>query len=150
MRPKSEIYTPKRVDEHPTPFICGVPPGQYCLNYRMHFVRIIEWIFLELSNEFCSNHLMNILWNVYCLNCFMNVGENRKHIKANLWNFATSWSNVLNKIKYIWILLAICGNYQTHIRDIEYWHISATIVFTNPTPPPPCWFHCSRLWDGKH
>ena len=26
VRPKSEIYTPKRDDEHPTPFICGVPP----------------------------------------------------------------------------------------------------------------------------
>ena len=90
------------------------------------------------SNEFCSSHRMNIAWiiewilfessNEYCLNCFINVGENRMHIKANLWNFATSRSNVLNKIKYIWILLSICGNYQTHIRDIEYWHISATIV----------------------
>ena len=90
------------------------------------------------SNEFCSSHRMNIAWiiewilfessNEYCLNCFINVGENRMHVKANLSNFATSWSNVLNKIKYIWILLSICGNYQTHIRDIEYWHISATIV----------------------
>ena len=50
------------------------------------------------------------------------------HIKANLSNFATTLSNVLNKIKYIWILFSICGNYQTHIRDIEYWHISATKV----------------------
>ena len=80
----------------------------------MTFVRIIEWILLKL-------------WNEYCLNCFINIGENRMHIKANLSNFATSLSNVLNKIKYIWILLSICGNYQTHIRDVECWHISATI-----------------------
>ena len=26
VRPKSEIYTPKRDDEYPHPFICGVPP----------------------------------------------------------------------------------------------------------------------------
>ena len=85
------------------------------VHHRMNIAWIIEWILFESSNE-------------YCLNCFINVGENRMHIKANLSNFATSLSNVLNKIKYIWILLSICGNYQTHIRDIEYWHISATIV----------------------
>ena len=27
VRPKSEIYTPERDDEHPHPFICGVPPS---------------------------------------------------------------------------------------------------------------------------
>ena len=91
------------------------PPNEFCSNHRMNIAWIIEWILFESSNE-------------YCLNCFINVGENRMHIKANLSNFATSLSNVLNKIKYIWILLSICGNYQTHIRDIEYWHISATIV----------------------
>ena len=68
---------------------------------------IIDWILFASSNE-------------YCLNCFINGGENRMRIKANLSNFATILSNV--------ILLPICGNYQTHIRDIEYWHISATIV----------------------
>ena len=74
------------------------------------------------SNEFCLNYRMNIAWIV------SNVGENLMHIKANLSNFGTSLSNVLNKIKYIWILLSICGNYQTHKRDVEYWHISASKV----------------------
>ena len=91
------------------------------VHHRMNFVRIIEWILLKLSNE-------------YCLNFFINVGENRMHITANLSNFATSLLNVLNKIKYIWILLSLCGNYQTHIRDIEYWHISATIYLIMPRP----------------
>ena len=89
--------------------------NKYFLNYQMNFVRIIEWILLKLSNE-------------YCVNCSINVGENRKHIMANVSNFATSLLNVLNKIKYIWLLLSICGNYQTRVRNIEYWHISATII----------------------
>ena len=74
------------------------------------------------SNEFWSNHRINIAWIV------SNLGENLMHIKANLSNFGTSLWNVLNKIKCIWILLSICGNYQTHRRDMEYWHISATKV----------------------
>ena len=40
-------------------------------------------------------------------------------IKANLSKFATTLSNVFSKMKYICILLSICGNYQTHISDID-------------------------------
>ena len=101
------------------------------MHYWMNFVRIIKWIFLELSHEFCWNH--RTLWillklsNECWLNCFWNGGENQMCIKENLSNFATSLSNVLNKLKYIWILLSTCGNYQMHIRNIEYWYNSATI-----------------------
>ena len=35
VRPKSEIYTPKRDDEHPHPFICGVPPPVAPVNVRV-------------------------------------------------------------------------------------------------------------------
>ena len=123
------------------------------------------------SNEFCSNHRMNIAWiiewilfessNENRLNCFINVGENRMHIKANLSNFATSLSNVLNKIKYIWILLSICGNYQTHICDIEYWHnpfgnhrLGASLVdssrFYLILPIAlHVWMHCGKTAAGK-
>ena len=34
--PKSEIYNPKRDDEHPHPFICGVPPPGLLLMARMN------------------------------------------------------------------------------------------------------------------
>ena len=90
--------------------------------------RIIEWIFLEFE------WILFEPSNEYCLNCFINGGENRMRIEASLSNFATSLSNVLKKLKHIWLLLSICGNYQTHIRDIEYWHISATIpISSKPT-----------------
>ena len=58
--------------------------NEFCWNHRMNISWIIEWLLFESSNE-------------YCLNCFINVGENRMHIKANLSNFASSLSNVLNK-----------------------------------------------------
>ena len=75
-------------------FLESISSNEYFLNYRMNFVRIIERMLLKL-------------WNEYCLNCSINVGQNQMHIKANLSSFATSSSNVLNKIKYIWILLSI-------------------------------------------
>ena len=34
------------------------------------------------------------LSNEYCLNCFINGGENQMRIKANLSNFATNYSAV--------------------------------------------------------
>ena len=85
------------------------------VQHWMTIAWIIEWILLQS-------------WNEYCLCCFINLGENRMRIKANLSNFSTTLSNVFSKMKYTWILLSICGNYQMHISDIAYWHISATIL----------------------
>ena len=49
-----------------------------------------------LSNEFLFESS-----NEYCLNCFINGGENRMRIKENFSNFGRSLSNELNKLKDI-------------------------------------------------
>ena len=42
-----------------------------------------------------------------------------------------------NILKYIWILLSICGNHQTHISDIEYWHMNEGINHCKTFPSTP-------------
>ena len=100
------------------------------VHHRINFARIIEWIFLELSNEFCSNHRMNIAkiieWML--LELFHKCRGESNAYQGEFIEFCYNFIECIDKIKYIWILFSICGNYQTHIRDIEYWHISATKV----------------------
>ena len=90
---------------------------------------IIEWIMLALSNEFCSNHRMNISWIIewILLALLHKCRRESNAYQGEFIEFCYNFIECISKMKYIWILLSICGNNQTHISDIEYWHISATI-----------------------
>ena len=104
--------------------------NEFCPNHRMNKAWIIEWIMLALSNEFCSNHRMNISWIIewILLALFHKCRRESNAYQGEFIEFCYNFIECISKMKHIWILLSICGNNQTHISDIEYWHISATIV----------------------
>ena len=85
---------------------------------------------LALSNEFCSNHRMNISWIIeWILLALLHKCKRESNAyQGEFIEFCYNFIECISKMKYIWILLSICGNNQTHISDIEYWHISATIA----------------------
>ena len=103
--------------------------NEFCSNNRMNDAWIIEWIMLALSNEFCSNHGMNISWIIeWILLALLHKWRRESNAyQGEFIEFCYNFIECISKMKYIWILLSICGNNQTHISDIEYWHISATI-----------------------
>ena len=78
---------------------------------------IIEWIMLEFSNEFCWNHRMKISWIIewILLALFHKCRRESNAYQGEFIEFCYNYLECISKMKYIWILLSICGNYQTHI-----------------------------------
>ena len=96
------------------------------VHHRMNFVRIIEWILLKLSNE-------------YCLNCFINVGENRMHIKANL-------SILLQVDQMNWTKSNIFKFYCQYVEIIKRIYATSNI---DTFRQPYIWLCPDLVWGDK-
>ena len=88
----------------------------FCVNYQMYFASIIKCILLQLSNVFCFNY--RTYFGKIIERILVNIIE---WILYKSTNVSTFLSNVLRIIEYIYV-------YRIQKRNIEYWHISATIL----------------------
>ena len=128
VRPKSEIYTPKRDDEHPHSFHMRSPPRTSNINcstvvFLFHVCRLSKPVSSnyvqtrQAVNEVISNvHSSTHLWEYYSSECWYTCRDRDGTARAKTRGRALLkvWGNSLYKME-------TCSHCQSKISDCNEW-----------------------------
>ena len=131
MRPKSEIYTPKRDDEHPHPFHLRIPspPPPIANLFReeasQHMKHSEYWEGLEWSHIFWTTQTHNLTF--YCVH----------HCLLHLPSASCMWSHAILALIFQWIHLFSAlsrSMYDSYVDTPVYPVQYGTTEFPHTTP----------------